>query len=455
MPKFDAPKGTHDIIPTGKHTATSGETGENKTSWVYDIRKWHWIEGVARNLCQRFGYEEIRTPMFESTDLFKRAVGDGTDIVTKEMYDFETKGGDRLTLRPEGTAPALRAFVQHRMDLDRPVHKLFYIAPIFRHEAPQLGRYRQHHQFGVEVLGAKGPDVDVEVISLAMSLFRALGIQRLTLKVNSVGTVESRAQYVEALREYAAPFVSKMSEDNQRRFRQNALRMLDSKDARDQELLAGAPLLADHLDPESREHFERLRGLLTDLGIEHEVDPRLVRGFDYYTQTAFEVQSPHLGAQSTLAGGGRYDRLVEDLGGIAMPGIGFGLGIERLLIALKAAGVPTPEPVGIEAFLCPLGDAARRACIKLLAELREAGLAADMDYSGRKMKAMLEQAEYQNARFAVVIGDDELAAGTAVLRTMPGRQEREEAIAEGRKPPPAETRNIPQADLVSYLRGAS
>lgn len=411
--RYSKPQGTHDILPPGN----------DRTKWEDDIRKWHWFESVIRDLTAAYGYEEVRTPIFENTDLFKRAVGEGTDIVHKEMYEFETKGHDHFTLRPEGTAPALRAFVENHMYLERPVSKFYYLAEIFRHEAPQKGRYRQHHQFGVEVLGAEGPDVDAEVISLAMAFFRRVGVQRLTLKVNSVGTVESRGRYVQALREFAAPFLSQMSEDNQRRYRDNALRMLDSKSERDQQLLADAPLLSEFLDTECRAHFDGLLEHLTALGIEYEVDPRLVRGFDYYTRTAFEVQSPDVGAQSTLSGGGRYDRLVEDLGGPPTPGIGFGLGIERALIALQEAGLPAPDTGGLTAFLCPLGEEARKAALPILSRLREAGIAADMDYTRRRMKVMLEQADLTRSRYAVIFGENELAAGTVQVRDMTTKQQ--------------------------------
>ena len=406
--RYTAPKGTHDILPAGT----------NRIDWADDIAKWHWIEQIFRDLCHLYGYEEVRTPTFEATDLFKRAVGEGTDIVGKEMYEFASKGGDPFTLRPEGTAPALRAYVENRLYIERPICKLYYNAAIFRYERQQKGRYRQHHQFGVEVLGAEGPDIDAEVIAMAMGFFRRVGIERLTLKLNSVGTSESRGRYVEALREWAAPYVDAMSADNQRRYRENALRMLDSKDSKDQEILADAPLLGDYLDDASRAHFDALQSLLATLGIEVTVDPRLVRGFDYYTRTAFEIQSPDVGAQSALAGGGRYDGLVAQLGGPATPGIGWGLGIERTLIALEAAGVPTPQGPGLVAYLCPLGDAARRACVTLLAELRGERLAADMDYSGRKLKAMLEFADDKGAKYALIVGDDEIARGVVQVRDL-------------------------------------
>ncbi len=411
--RYTAPKGTHDILPSGT----------NRTDWADDITKWHWLEGVFRDLCGLYGYEEVRTPIYEDTNLFHRAVGEGTDIVTKETYDFVTKGGDSITLRPEGTAGVLRAYVQHRVYIERPIAKLYYIGPNFRYERPTKGRYRQHYQAGVEFLGAEGPETDAEVIALLYAVFTRLGVSRLTLRLNSVGTVESRARYVEALRTFAEPLVSQMSEDNKRRFEQNPLRMLDSKDERDQQLLADAPIVTDFLDDPSRAHFETLQSLLTTLGIEYKLDPFLVRGFDYYTRTLFEIESPDVGAQSSLAGGGRYNKLVEDLGGPATPGIGFGIGIERTLIALETAGVPVPEPPSPVAFLCPLGDAARNACVILLSQLRSANLAADMDYTGRRMKVMLEQADRIRARYALIVGDDEISEGIVQVRDMQTKQQ--------------------------------
>lgn len=424
--RFSAPKGTHDILPPSLNRP-----------WADDVSKWHWLEGVFRDLCALYGYQEVRTPVFEATELFKRAVGEGTDIVAKETYDFTTRGGDAMTLRPEGTAPALRAYVEHRLHLDRPVTKLYYVSSIFRYERQQKGRYRQHHQVGVEALGAHGPDVDAEVIALAMAFFTRLGVSRLTLKLNSVGTPPSRARYVDALRAWAEPLLPEMSEDNQRRFRENALRMLDSKNERDQALLNDAPQIADFLDDDSRAHFDTLQSYLTGLGIEYAIDPKLVRGFDYYTRTLFEIQSPDVGAQSALAGGGRYDKLVEEIGGPATPGIGFGLGIERTLIALEAANVPVPFPAGLTAFVCPLGEAARAACVNLLSHLRSAGVAADMSYSGRKMKALLEQADKAGATYALIVGDDEVEQGTVQVRELRTAQQT----------------SVPAAHIAEALRG--
>ncbi len=426
QPQFSAPQGTHDILPPAPGR-----------DWADDVTKWHWLENEWRDLCRLYGYEEVRTPVFESTALFKRAVGEGTDIVAKETYDFHDRHTPprQFTLRPEGTAPALRAYVQNRLYIERPVAKLYYVASIFRYEREQKGRYKQHHQFGVEALGSPGPEIDAEVIALASAFYQRIGVARLTLKINSVGSVESRARFVDALRSWATPLVGEMSEDNQRRFRENALRMLDSKSPRDQELLRDAPLLTDFLDDADRAHFETLQGYLADLGVSFEVDGRLVRGFDYYTRTAFEAQSPDVGSQSALGGGGRYDKLVEELGGPPTPGIGFGLGVERILIALQAAQVATPPAHGPVAFLCPLDAGARAAAVGLLARLRNAGVASDVDYTGRKLKAQLEFADRAGAAFAIVIGSDEVASGTVKVRDMAT----------------AEQETVAQADLAAHL----
>lgn len=422
--RYSAPPGTHDILPPGPKGNDRPER-----PWVDDVSKWHWLEGVFRELCALYNFHEIRTPVFEATELFHRAVGEGTDVVSKETYDFQDRGDRAMTLRPEGTAGVLRAFVQHRLDVERPVTKLYYLAANFRYERQQKGRYRQHHQAGVEVLGADGPDVDAEVIALARAFYTRLGLTRLTLKLNSLGTTESRARYVEALRAHAEPLLAEMSDDNQRRFRTNALRMLDSKHERDQTLLADAPRLLDYLDDASRAHFNTLQEYLTGLGIAFEVDPRLVRGFDYYTRTAFEIHSPDLGAQSALGGGGRYNQLVEELGGAPTPGIGFGLGIERALIALEASRVLVPLAPALHAFVCPLGDAGRRASVNLLGHLRAANLPADGDYTGRRLKAMLEQADRLGATYALIIGDDEVSRGVVQVRDMRSAQQTEVEVS--------------------------
>jgi histidyl-tRNA synthetase len=380
-------------------------------------------------VCKTYGFAEIRTPIFEQTDLFHRAVGDGTDIVAKETYDLVTRGGDRLTLRPEGTAGAIRAYVSERLWIERPIAKLLYIGPNFRYERAQRGRYRQHHQAGVEVLGASMPSIDAEIIDLAVAFYKALGIVDLTVKVNSVGTKESRVAYVDALKAYAEPLLSEMSDDNKRRFEQNPLRMLDSKDKRDIALLENAPNLVDFLDDESAHHFEKVCSYLTALGIPFEVDHRLVRGFDYYTRTAFEIQCKVLGDKA-LGGGGRYNQLVEQLGGPATAGIGFGLGIERVLITMEELGLPRPGGNQLDAFLCPMGDAARDTSVTIASQLRQAGFSIDVDYLGRRLKAMLEMADAGGAKYAIVIGDDEIASQTASVRELATQTQHTVALSE-------------------------
>jgi len=416
--RYAAPKGTYDILPPGP-----------SRELVQDSARWQWVESTFRELCRRHGYAEIRTPIFESHDLIHRSVGEGTDIVAKETFDFTTKGGDALTLRPEGTAGAMRAYVTNKLYVERPVTKLYYIGPNFRYERPQKGRYRQHHQAGAELLGAEGPEADAEVIALACAFYAELGVTGLTVKLNTVGTPESRVAYVDALRAWAEPLLPQMSDDNRRRFEQNALRMLDSKDPRDIVLLPSAPSLSDYLDEASRAHFAAVKAYLAAMGIAYEEDARLVRGFDYYTHTVFEVQSSVLGDKA-LGGGGRYNGLIEAVGGPATPGIGFGLGLERILIALEGTKAELPELPRSAAFFCPLGDAARAACVPLLAQLRAAGVACDMDYTGKRMKVMLEQADTVRARFAVIIGDDELAQGVATVRDMTTKEQQSVALAD-------------------------
>lgn len=421
--QYGRPDGTFDIVPPvpcGRKEARS---------FVNDSSCWLHVESVFRAVCKTYGFAEIRTPIFEQTDLFHRAVGDGTDIVAKETYDFVTRGGDKLTLRPEGTAGAIRAYVSERMWIERPIAKLLYIGPNFRYERAQRGRYRQHHQAGVEVLGSSLPSIDAEIIDLAVAFYRALGISDLTVKVNSVGTKESRASYLEALKAYAEPLLDQMSDDNKRRFEQNPLRMLDSKDKRDIELLEDAPNLIDFLDDDSAEHFDKVCSYLTALGIPFEVDHRLVRGFDYYTRTAFEIQCKVFGDKA-LGGGGRYNQLVEQLGGPATPGIGFGLGIERVLITMEELGLPRPAGSRLDAFICPMGDAARDKAVSITSALRKAGLNVDIDYLGRRLKAMLEMADAGGARYAIVIGDDELTTQTVAVRELATQTQNKVAFSE-------------------------
>lgn len=402
LSKFQSPRGTYDILPD-------------------DIENWRFVEETFRGICARYGFQEIRTPLFEHTELFARATGESSDVmVTKQMYSFIAADENSYTLRPEGTASVVRAYLEHNLKERGPVAKLFYIFPIFRYEAVQAGRQRQHHQCGIEMLGAAGPEADAEVLALSRDFLKALGIEP-QLKINSLGTPESRSTYVDKLRAHLEPQRENLSEDSKRRLAVNPLRVFDSKDERDHLALQGAPRILDHLretDEESLQHFETLCRTLDDLGIPYEVDHNLVRGFDYYSRTAFEWVSDKLGAQSTVLGGGRYDGLVEELGGPPTPGIGFGSGIERLLLVRQASGHPQVEKAPLTAFLVTLGDAARDAGAKILAQLRDAGISCDRDFVGRSMRAQMREANRQKARYVLIVGEDELAASTVSLKNM-------------------------------------
>jgi histidyl-tRNA synthetase len=405
MQKYKAPPGTHDVYP-------------GAARWEENSDKWNELESTFRNVCRLYGYNEIRTPIFEPTELFTRAVGEGTDIVGKEMYTFQDRGNRSMTLRPEGTAPAIRAFLENGIYAEGGISKLYYIGPIFRYERNQKGRYRQHSQCGIEALGSSEPDLDAEIIHLALTFYRSIGINRLDLKLNSVGCPICRPAYKAALLDFARPLLSQMSEDNQRRFEENPLRMLDSKDKRDHDLLKEAPNLIDYLCVECATHFERVCAVLNLLEVTWQLDVRLVRGFDYYTKTAFEVQSPDLGAQSTLCGGGRYDGLIEQLGGSQTPGIGFGLGIERALIALQALAGGDLETLRLNAFVVTLGDSAKSTRAALLARLRGSSIAVDTDYAGKTMKAQMRAADRSGARYALIIGDNELDRRSAQVKDL-------------------------------------
>jgi histidyl-tRNA synthetase len=426
--RYSAPPYMYDVLPFPPA----------KESWLHSAR-WSYAEGAFRDVCRRFGYREIRTPILEQTDLFTRSIGEATDIVSKEMFTFTDRGERSMTLKPEGTAPVVRACIQHKLFAEHSQLKLFYIGQNFRYERGQRGRYRQHQQLGVEMFGASDPAVDAEVILLAMTFFREIGITDQELHINSVGTPASRPAYREALREFVRPFLSQMSVEGQTRFELNPLRMLDTKDENDLRLLEGAPRLVDFLDDESRDHFDKLQSYLTAADVPFVVDHRLVRGFDYYTKTAFEIVGQNLGAQSTLCGGGRYDGLVEECGGPPLPGIGFGMGMERVLITLDALGVELPIEAGRpDAFIITLGDEAivRPLAVRLLAALRQAGMAADMDYKSRKFGPQIKRADDLGARFALILGDSEAERGVVQLRDQSTKEQRE----------------IPIADIVAELR---
>lgn len=420
--RYSVPPYMYDVLPFAPA----------KDSWLHTAQ-WIHVEAHFRDVCRRFGYQEIRTPILEQTELFTRTIGDATDIVSKEMFTFTDRGGRSMTLKPEGTAPAVRACIQHKLFADHPQLKLYYIGQNFRYERGQRGRYRQHQQLGIEVFGAADAAIDAEVILLAMTFYQELGVTEQELRINSVGTPATRPAFREALRDFVRPFLSEMSEEGQQRFEANPLRMLDTKDENDLRLLEGAPRLVDFLDNESRDHFEALQAYLTAAGVPFVVDHRLVRGFDYYTRTAFEIVGKNLGSQSTLCGGGRYDGLVEECGGPSLPGIGFGMGMERCLITLEALGIALPLPDRRPAaFIITLGDdrTVRPVAVKLLADLRRAGIAADMDYKSRKFGPQIKRADELGAKYALILGDSEVERGIVQVRDQASKEQTEVPIAE-------------------------
>jgi histidyl-tRNA synthetase len=396
---MQALRGTQDILPA-------------------DAYKWNYMEGVIRDLCRKYGYGEIRTPIFEATELFQRGIGDTTDVVTKEMYTFTDRGGRSCTLRPENTASAVRAYLEHKLYGDQQVHKLFYIGSMFRYDRPQAGRYREFHQFGVEVLGADSPAADAEAISLAYTLFQKLGLKDLVLHINSIGCPKCRPVYRQTLIDYFRASDEPLCEDCRERLEKNPLRVLDCKEDSKKESVKHAPEITDYLCEECREKYEALKKYLTALGIPYEEDPRLVRGLDYYTNTAFEIQYTPLGAQSAICGGGRYDGLVEEIGGPHTPSVGFAVGLERLLLALEMQHL-IPEPVQTgHVYIAALGKDAVAAGMKIQQELRAKGIPTDMDLQGKSLKGQMKQAGKSGAGVTVIIGEDELAKGEAVVKNM-------------------------------------
>lgn len=397
-----APRGTEDILPK-------------------DVKAWQYVEEKIKELCKRYHYKEIRTPVFEHTEVFQRGVGDTTDIVQKEMYTFLDRGGRSLTLRPEGTAGVARAYVQNKLygEPNQPV-KLYYFAEMFRYERPQKGRMRQLNQFGVEVLGSQDPAVDAEVIDLAMTVYRTLGLKSLKLVINSLGDSESRQKHRQALIDHFNPYKEELCTDCQTRLEQNPLRVLDCKKDMDHPAMASSPSILDYLNEESKEYFEEVRGYLDAIGIEYEVDPTLVRGLDYYNHTAFEIMSnaEGFGAITTLAGGGRYNGMIEEFGGPNTPAIGFGMGLERLLMALEAEGIEIPSDETLDCFLIAVGEKAEKEAVRLLHHLRAEGIQADKDYQKRKMKAQFKAADRYKAKFVLIIGEEELERNVVTVKDM-------------------------------------
>lgn len=395
----NAPRGTKDILPD-----TVGD--------------WNYVEGEIRELCRRFGYSEIRTPIFEHTELFQRGIGEGTDVVDKEMYTFTDRGERSITLRPENTASAVRAYLQNKLYAQSNLVKLFYIGSMFRYDRPQAGRMREFHQFGVEALGEANPAVDAEVILLAMNLLEGLGLKDLELSINSVGCPKCRSKYRTMLQDFFRDKLEDLCEDCRSRFERSPLRILDCKKDSDKPYMADAPKITDCLCEECADHFAKLKELLTSAGISFTHDPRLVRGLDYYTKTAFEIKYPPLGAQSAVAGGGRYDGLIEEMGGNPTPAVGFATGLERLLLALESQNLLPEKNRSVDAYVVALGEAAQAEGFKLLNSLRQQGLSAAMDFAGRSMKAQMKQANKLGAKYSVILGEDEIAEGVAMLRSM-------------------------------------
>ncbi|WP_028544789.1 histidine--tRNA ligase [Paenibacillus taiwanensis] len=400
---FQKPKGTQDFLPG-------------------TVEIWQTVEQKAREMCRRFNYKEIRTPIFESTELFERGVGETTDVVEKEMYTFSDKGNRSMTLRPEGTAGAVRSYVENKLYGDPDVTKLYYIGPMFRYERPQAGRYRQFHQFGVEALGAVDPSLDAEIISLGYHFMKEIGLSGVLVEINSVGNADSRAAYRQTLLDFLTPMKETLCKDCQSRMERNPLRVLDCKV--DQEKFGDAPSILDSLDEECATHFEKVKQLLSAMGVEYRINHRLVRGLDYYTHTAFEYKAQGIGAIDTVGGGGRYNGLVASIGGPDQPGIGFGLGMERIALLLEHQGISCNEQAPLDVYLVGLGEQAEDEVAKLLNQLRVAGIAAEKDYQGRKMKAQMKSAERMQARFAAILGEDEWSRGEIALKQLSTGEQR-------------------------------
>lgn len=389
-----------------------------------DIPMWLHLEATARKLFEDYGFSEIRVPVFEYTDLFARSIGTSTDIVEKEMYTFEDRDGKKITLRPEGTAGVVRAFVEHKMYADNQITRLYYMGPMFRHERPQKGRYRQFYQIGVEALGLDHPHVDIEVLVMLHTLFTRIGISGLTLQVNSLGDQTCRGAYREALKSYLKEKLPGLCSDCQRRYETNPLRVLDCKI--DADKFSDSPVMLDYLCSSCKDHFQTVEEGLRKLNVPFEVNPRLVRGLDYYTRTTFELVMGQMGAQNTVAAGGRYDGLVQEIGGPATPGIGFALGVERAISLMDPNVVKTPRPA---LFLSALGDKAVEFALPLIHKLRSCGIRVDTDYTGSSLKSQMKKADKSLAGHTLIIGEQELKNGKAILRNMNTREQSELTFA--------------------------
>ncbi len=395
--RFQAPRGTEDVLPSGSFA-------------------WQRIESAFRSHVAKYGFEEIRTPTFEDTELFLRSVGETSDIVTKQMYDFLDKGGRSNTLKAEGTAPAMRAMIEHNLLQQIPA-RIFYITPVFRYERPQKGRLREHHQVGIELIGSSSPAADAEVIEIAIRFYESLGLSDFSVLINSIGREQCRSEYQAALLSFADSFLKSQAEDYQERVRKNPLRLLDSKDAETIELLKTSPSILDFLEPESKTNFEVLQRLLDQSRIRYEVAPQIVRGLDYYTETVFELQVDTIGAQSAIGGGGRYDNLIKELGGPNVPSVGFGIGIERALLTLEAAGISWQHS-GLDVYIVIAEPGLLKMARSIADQLRQNCISVVMDYDGRSMKSQLKQADRHNAGFACIIGEDEVNSNSLTIRDL-------------------------------------
>ena len=408
---FRAPRGTSDLLPEQQ-------------------KYWRYIESKAMELAGEYGFGRIDTPVFEDSDLFIRSVGEGTDIVEKEMYTFDDRGGDSVTLRPEGTAPVCRAYLEHGMhNLPQPV-RMYYFCPVFRYERPQAGRFREHHQFGLEVLGDPDPSVDAEVIEFASRFMGSLGLSDINILVNSIGDPECRPAYIERLRDYYSGLSAQLCPDCLTRLERNPLRLLDCKVATCHALGDEAPRSADHLCQPCQDHWDRLEEYLAAMEITYQVDHRLVRGLDYYTRTVFEVQPRDVGGQSTILGGGRYDGLIEELGGRATPGIGFATGMERLTLNLQRGEIEVPETPSPNYLVANVGTGARPAALKLAADLRRAGVGAVLSSGSRALRGQMRQANALNIPYALILGDDEIERGEVVVRDMRASTQQSRSLRE-------------------------
>jgi histidyl-tRNA synthetase len=417
MPKFKAPRGTYDVLPdTASH--------------------WSRVETAFAEISELYGYGEIRTPMFEETDLFVRSSGETSEVVNKQMYTFLDKGERSMTLKPEGTAPVLRAVLEGGLlNQQGQVVRVWYKTPIFRYERPQKGRCRQAHQVGMELIGSSSPNADAEIIEMTVRFYQALGIKQLGVLVNSIGRAQARRAYADAILNHMASWLKDQDQEGRARAEKNPLRLLDSKDPSIQDLLSGAPVVTDYLEPESREHYDAVLKRLNEADIEFEEAPRIVRGLDYYTDTVFEVEGRMLGAQSALCGGGRYDKLIQELGGSPTPAVGAAMGIERALIAMEAEDL-LPDVDRLDVFVVALGDQAIQIGNRIVDRLRKEGVSCQQDIEGKGMKNQMKQAGRSSARWTLILGEDEIAAESVTIKNMDT----------------GDQQTVPQADLVSRLK---